>query len=230
MRDALIRLPLLVLVLLVPALPASAQQAFSFQLGYNTLLPDGRRDTDDVLVANQDILSLAISDFNGLVAGAEWTAGLGEYLEAGLSVATASRMVPSVYSSLVRPNGREINQESFLRVTPVAATVRVLPFGRNTTVQPYVGGGIGLFSYRYEESGDFVDYRDRSIYTDSYIASGNRAGLVLVGGLRVPAGDRFAVGGEVRYHRASAPLSDDFLGSRLDLGTVQYLGVLQIRF
>lgn len=230
MRIALSRIPLLVLALVSVAGPAAAQQALSLHLGYNALLSEGSRSTDDVIVANQEILSLSVSDFNSAVFGAEWTSGLGEYLEAGVSVGSAARTVSSVYSALVRPSGREINQESHLRVTPVAATVRVLPFGRNTTVQPYVGGGVGLFTYRYEEAGDFVDFRDRSIYTDSYSASGSRVGLVLVGGLRVPAGDRFALGGEVRYHRAEAPLSDDFLGSRLDLGAVQYLGVLQIRF
>lgn len=213
------------------AAPAHAQQAVSFTFGYNTLLGEDSRADGDVLVANRELFSFEVADFNGPTFGGEWTVGLGEFLEAGLGVGISTRTVNTVYSDYVRPDGREIEQEVKLRVTPVSATVRVLPFGRNTTVQPYLGGGLGLFNYRYSETGDFIDFSQGSaVKFGTFTTNGTKPGLVLVAGVRVPAGDHAALGFEVRANRARADLPIDFLGERLDLGGTQYLGVLQIRF
>jgi len=45
-----------------------------------------------------------------------------------------------------------------LRVIPFSATVRFLPMGRNNghRLQPYIGAGVGVFSWRYSESGQFL--------------------------------------------------------------------------
>jgi opacity protein-like surface antigen len=231
MRTHRLLMSLAVAALAMAPRPAAAQQAISFSLGYNTLLGEDSRADGDVLVANRELFAFEVSDFNGPTFGGEWTIGLGEYLEAGVGVAYSSRTVPSVYSDYVRPDGREIEQEFKLRVTPITATVRVLPFGRNTTVQPYLGGGVGLFNYKYSETGDFIDFSQGSaIDFATYVADGTEPGLVLLAGLRVPAGDRAAFGFEARFNRATTDLPIDFLGSRLDLGGTQYLGVLQIRF
>jgi opacity protein-like surface antigen len=213
------------------AAPAQAQQAVSFQFGYNTLRGEDSRTDGDVLVANRELFAFEVSDFNGPTFGGEWTVGLGEYLEAGIGVGYSTRSVNTVYSDYVRPDGREIEQELKLRVTPISFTARVLPFGRNTTVQPYLGGGLGLFNYKYSEVGDFVDFSQGGTITfGTYTADGTQPGLVLLAGLRVPAGDHASLGGEVRWHRAEADLPIEFLGPKLDLGGIQYLGVLQVRF
>ena len=231
MRTPRVLTSLFVAALALAPAPALAQQALSFSIGYNTLLGEDSRTDGDVLVANRELFSFEVADFNGPVFGGEWTAGIGEYLEAGFGVAYSSRTVPSVYSDYVRPDGREIEQEFKLRVTPISATLRVLPFGRNTTVQPYLGGGLGLFNYRYSETGDFINFsQGGAIGFDSFTADGTEPGLVLIAGLRVPAGDKAAFGFEVRFNRADTELPNEFLGSKLDLGGTQYLGVLQIRF
>jgi opacity protein-like surface antigen len=221
----------LVAIAVSTAAPAQAQQALGFTFGYNTLLGEDSRTEGDVLVANRELFAFEVSDFNGATFGGEWTVGLGEYLEAGFGVAMSSRTVPSVYADLVRPDGREIEQEFKLRVTPISGTLRVLPFGRNTTVQPYLGGGVGFFNFKYSEVGDFVDFsQGGQIDYDTFVATGTEPGLVLLAGLRVPAGDRAAFGFEARFHRAAADLPIEFLGPRLDLGGTQYLGVFQVRF
>ncbi|HUU35638.1 MAG TPA: outer membrane beta-barrel protein [Vicinamibacterales bacterium] len=217
------------LLVFAPA-PARAQQAINLSFGGFVPTGEDARSDGDVLIANRDILSFDVKDFNSGSIGIEWLLPFGEFFEAGVGAAFTSRTVPTVYSDFVNRDGSEIEQDLKLRIAPVTATVRVLPFGRSRAVQPYLGGGVGFFSYRYSEVGDFVDFTDRSVFRDRFVASGTKAGPVALAGIRFPIGDRWSLGGEVRYQKASADLSEEFLGSTLDLGGFHYLGTLRIKF
>lgn len=209
---------------------ALAQQSLTLSFGGFVVAGEDARVEGDVLVANRDILSFDIDDFTSGSIGIEWLLPVGEFFEAGLGAGFTSRTVPSVYADLVNRNGDEIAQDLKLRVAPFTATVRVLPFGRSRAVQPYLGGGIGLFSYRYSEVGEFVDFTDRSVFRDQFVATGSEVGPVALAGVRFPLGDAWSLGGEVRYQRASADLSEDFLGSKLDLSGFHYLATVRIKF
>ena len=90
-----------------------------------------------------------------------------------------------------------------------------------TASQPYIGGGIGAFNWRYSESGEFVDTSDDSIFRNTYVAKGWTAGPVVLGGIRFPVGDAFTIGGEVRWQRAEGDTDRDetgLLGDKIDLG------------
>ena len=88
-------------------------------------------------------------------------------------------------------------------MVPVAFTFRVLPLGQDVGFQPYLGGGLGVINWRYSESGQFVDTRDRSIFNNSYAASGTETGPVAMGGIRF-AGDTARSGFEIRYQAAES--------------------------
>ncbi len=209
---------------------ALAQQSLTLSFGGFVVAGEDARVDGDVLVANRDILSFDIDDFTGGSIGIEWLLSVGEFFEAGLGAGFTSRTVPSVYADLVNRNGDEIAQDLKLRVAPFTATVRVLPFGRSRAVQPYLGGGIGLFSYRYSEVGEFVDFTDRSVFRDQFVATGSEVGPVALAGVRFPLGDAWSLGGEVRYQKAAADLSEDFLGSKLDLSGFHYLATVRVKF
>lgn len=222
---------LALIVILGAAGTASAQQAINFSFGYFVVNGEDGRVDDDVLVANREILLFDVGDFNSASIGAEWLVPIGDYLEASAGVAFTNSTVPTIYDDFERPDGREIEQELKLRVVPISATLRVLPLGRHAAIQPYVGGGIGIFSWRYSETGDFIDFSTpgNPIFRDSFVADGTEVGPVAIFGLRVPL-DRFAIGGEVRYQKADADLNEDFLGSKIDLGGWHYLGTFAIKF
>jgi outer membrane protein W len=215
---------------------AHAQQSLSFHLG--GFVPRGEdarvREngrSNDVLVNNLDFLAFNIKDFAGGTAGMEYLAGLGNWFDAGLGVEIFKREVPSVYADFVNANGAEIEQTLKLRVIPFTATVRFLPMGRSNRIEPYIGAGLGVFNWRYSESGEFVDFRDTSIFRESFVGSGSATGPVIVGGLRIPAGP-WSIGGEVRYQRAEGdlPAEQDFSASKIDLGGVTYVVTFNVRF
>ncbi len=219
-----------VMTVLAMAFPAAAQQSLNLSLGGFVPKGEDARVDGDVLLENRTLLLFDFSDFNTGSVGAEWVVPVGEYLEAGVGAAFSRRTVPTIYDAFVDRDGSEIEQELRLRIIPLTATVRILPLGRRHTFQPYVGGGVGWLNWRYSETGEFVDFRDFSVFRSRFTANGSEVGPVAVMGARFLTGHHVAFGGEFRYQKGEADLPDDFLGNRLDLGGYHYLATLQIRF
>jgi hypothetical protein len=142
--------------------------------------------------------------------------------------------VPSVYAGFTDVDGSEIEQDLRLRLVPVALTVRVLPLGQRSAVQPYFGAGLGIINWRYSETGEFIDFaQGGAIFREQYVASGSETGPLLLGGLRF-AGDSVSSGFEVRYQSADAPLGSAFGSTRpnprIDLGGWMYQFTIGMRF
>jgi opacity protein-like surface antigen len=204
------------------------RQSIGVNFGWFGMRGTSARDVDDVLLANLEFLAFEIDDFNTATIGGEWLVGIGEYLEAGVGIGYQRRTVPTVYAFVVDDNGTddpfddlEIFQELKLRVVPFTATARFLPLGRRGSVQPYVGGGVAVFNWKYREEGEFVDFTDDTIFPARYEASGNAVGPVILAGIRAPVADTWMLGGEVRYQRGEGdtdPERSELLGSKIDLG------------
>jgi hypothetical protein len=217
--------------------PAHAQQTVNFTFGYfappgldSRISDDGRPTSDDVLVANSSFLAFDIDEFGGASVGGEWLFPIGNFFEAGAGVSYTGQSVPSVYLDFVDPDGTEIDQDLELRMVPIALTVRVLPFGQSTPVQPYVGAGLGIVNWRYKESGEFVDFAaGREIFEEIFEESGTSTGPVFLGGVRF-AGPRISAGGEVRYQHVEGDLPSDFAGPTIDLGGWTYNFTVGLRF
>lgn len=199
---------------------ADSRQAIGFNLGYFAVKGDDARGEDDVLFRNQDSLIFETKDFNGASIGAEWLVGLTEHLEVGAGISFYQRSVPSIYRDLVNENGGDIEQDLKLRIIPMSATVRFVPTGRSSSVQPYIGAGIGAFNWRYTETGEFVDFNN-DIFRANYEAKGTAIGPVVLGGIRFAVADVWMVGGEVRWQDATGEtggIDEGFLGDKIHLG------------
>jgi hypothetical protein len=221
----------------VAAPEASAQQSVNIFLGGFTPSSLDSRSTNDVLFQNSTFLttfnrsnSIDMGKFNGFTIGGEYLVGLGRMLEAGLGIGYYQQTVPVVYSRDVNANGTEIPQDLQLRIAPFTATVRFNPLGHRSPIQPYVGAGVGVFIWRYSETGQFID-SNRVIFVDSFRASGAEAGPVVLGGIRVGSG-AIGFGGEIRWQDATANLPADqgFAGSQLELGGFNYLFTITFKF
>jgi hypothetical protein len=189
----------------------------------------GRVD-GDVLVANRSLLVFDFSEFKSFTIGGEYLFPIGNYIEAGAGMSFSQKTVASIYDLFVDSDGTEIDQDLKLRQVPLAFTVRALPLGQGNPIQPYVGGGFGIFLWHYSETGEFVDFSaNNAIFEETFEDSGTKVGGIFLAGLRF-AGDALSLGGEFRYQKAAADLSTDFLGSKLDLGGWTYQFTLGVRF
>ncbi len=213
--------------------PAWAQQSsVSLNLGYFALRGEDTRISDDVIIENLGLFAFGLDQFNAGSVGAEWLVGFGEYVEVGLGVGFYQQTVLSVYDDFVNVDSTEIEQDFKLRVTPVTATARFFPFGQRSAIQPYAGAGVGFFNWRYSEVGEFVDFNTFDVFRDRFVAEGNDRGRVYLGGVRVLAGSRFAVGVEVRYQDVQGVVGIDqgFLEERIDLGGLTTSFTFNVRF
>lgn len=224
---------------LAPAPAAAQDHGFSVSLGYFALRGEDGRAAGDVLNADRCIgvdflcepLLFEVSDFNGATVSGEYLFGLGEFTEIGFGVGFYQRTVASVYELLERPDGTEIEQDLKLRVVPLTATIKLVPTGRTSGFQPYVGAGVAALVWRYSEVGEFVDPVDFSIFRDSFQANGTEAAPIVFGGVRAPIAGNVMLGGELRYQWAEAELpQDEFLGEVIDLGGLTVQANLTWRF
>jgi hypothetical protein len=220
---------------------ASAQQVVNVFVG--GFIPHGysSRGTDDVLYGDAfdtvNPLSFNLRDFNGATAGAEYLVGLGDLFDAGLGVGIYSRTAPATSLLSVNSNGTEIVSQLGLRIVPFTATFRYLPLGHHDAFVPYIGAGVGIFNWRYTESGNFAQPPDSQgnspIISGSFAGSGTAVGPVILGGIRIPVGRKGSgFGGEIRYQNAKGNLPSDqgFLGTKIDLGGFNYLFTVSVGF
>jgi hypothetical protein len=185
-----------------------------------------------VLFQNRKFLLFDMKDFRGATAGGEYLVQLGDFFDAGLGVGIYSRTSPAIFDRITHPNGDEIEQDLKLRVIPITATFRFLPLGHHDAIVPYIGGGVGIYRWRYEEVGEFVDFDD-IIFPDSFVARGTTVGPVILGGVRFPVGSRGSgFGGEIRYQggKGDLPVNQGFAGRKIDLGGINYLFTVNIGF
>jgi outer membrane protein W len=235
-----------VVVGLIATPAASAQQSIGFTFGGFFPRAVGARVPNDVLVndltisnvpALPDVLLFNVSDFRAASVGAEYLVGLGNLFEAGVSAGFQQRSVPSVYANYVNTNdGSEIEQTLKLRVIPVTATFRFLPLGHRAGIVPYVGGGVGVFTWRYSETGNFLDPPTSDVFPGDFVGSGTATGPVILGGVRTSGA--VGVGGEVRWQHAEGLLpantfvTDLRVGDqpKIDLGGFTAMFTVNVRF
>jgi len=95
-----------------------------------------------------------------------------------------------------------------LKIVPLEANVSVLPIGRNLAVIPYVGAGVGLYFWQYEEAGDFVVNRftQPSVITGSAFSDGTDFGWNINGGIEIPFSRSATFISQIKYSKAEGNL------------------------
>jgi opacity protein-like surface antigen len=248
---SLMRRTVLVSTFLLAAVAATPQVAgadtlFGGSLGVFVPRGEGSRVSGDVLVENFGVRNgfrTLIDDigetepiklFRGPSIGGEVLFGLGDFLEAGVGISYYQRDRDGFYTDFEDLDGTDIEQNTKLRVIPLSVTVRAFPIGRTVPVQPYVGGGLNFYRWKYTEVGEFIDFSDNTlpIFEDEFSDDGTAVGATILGGVRIPVGRTLNLGGEFRWQNGSADLAPElnFAGDKLDLGGFTLAGTVHVRF
>ena len=229
---------LVLAVFVIVSLPmtAAAQQSLNLSIGGFSPRAEDARDPNDVLVNDRNFLAFNVQDLSGFSIGGEYLVGLGDKFDAGLGIGFYQRTTPALDRfNEFQGSGDPIVADLKLRVVPMSATFRFLPLGHHD-VQPYIGAGVGIFAYRYSETGDFVADDNVTIIRGNFVGSGTTVGPVVLGGIRVPIGS-VGVGGELRYQSAIGDLpSNQGFATRsggtpqIDLGGWTYSFTINFKF
>jgi hypothetical protein len=219
------------------AAPVEAQvkrinQTASLNVGYYALRAEDARPAGDVLVENLNFLSFDPKALNGATFGGDYFVGVNDWMDFGVGLGYYKRTAPSVYREYISADGYEVPQDLKLRVMPVSLVARFLPISRYAPIVPYAGVGVAAYSWRYSESGEFIDLTDFTVFRASYVDSGTEVGPVYLAGFWVPAGDSFGVGFDFRYQQATADLDPNvgFFGDKIDIGGYLSQFTFLIRF
>ncbi len=124
------------------------------------------------------------------------------------------------YRDFVDTRGFEIEHTTTLEISTFNLGLIYQLARRDAPIQPYVGAGGGLFFYRLEESGDFIDFfsPDFDIFSATFETESATFGYYFQAGVEVPLGRSWSVYADARWQRAKDDLGDDLDGlGELDL-------------
>lgn len=233
---AVLSLLLLAITLLALPQPAAGQDGFLFRapeaaltLRVGPLLYTARSDVFD---AFREELTLERGDFRAPAAGLDLVFMALPRLDVVLGIGYAQASPRSEFREWIDDRGDPIEQVTRLQSVPLTATLRYLPMARGRAVAstawlpastvPYVGAGGGVAWYRLRQTGDFVDSRDRSIFSDTIESSGWQGIVHALAGVDHWLTPRLGVNAEARYTYGRAAADEGFRSfDRLDVGGVQ---------
>ncbi len=223
-----------IVLMLVAAPPLAAQGGYSsengFRISAGLFEPEG---DSEYWRGNTSDFTGETSDFEDVVGGLEYVHELRGGLRLLVGGTVFEGSTEQAYRDFEDGQGGDIVHDTTLSMATATAALAVRLAPRRSPVIPYLGVGVGLYSWNLEESGDFIDFgaQPLEIFTDTFEDEGVVAGWFWLAGLEVPVGSSLSVFAQGRWHHAEDDLEDDFsdLG-KIDLGGRELTAGLTWRF
>jgi hypothetical protein len=166
-------------------------------------------------------LTIDKQDFNAPGFAADVAVAITSRIDTQFGVEWSKARRPSEYRDFVDNNLRPIEQFTELKALHLTGSLRFVlaPRGRAVSrfawvprrVVPYVGAGGGATYYNFSQSGDFVDFQDLSVFTDSFRSKGWTPSAHAFGGIDLHVYRALCGTVEARYTKAAGTLSSDFI-------------------
>jgi hypothetical protein len=237
---------LLAAAAVVIAAPASAQQGNGFLFGE----PSGSfafRGGWAVPSAGSDLFGLATSqftlnrsDFRSLDGSMELALTVRPQLDLVFNAAISGVSRRSESRDYIGSDGLPIFQTTNFQRIPVSVSARyyLQPRGRSVSrfawvparYATYVGAGVGMMNYEFEQNGEFVDSTTKNIFRDHFHSGGWTPLAQAMAGVDWSLGPRWALTTEAKYVSAGTTLHSDFDGYRLDLSGFSTSVGFSVRF
>jgi opacity protein-like surface antigen len=190
-------------------------------------------------------LTVGRRDFNSGLLGVELAFRATERLDLALGVEVASSETRSEYRNWVGNDDLPIVQTTSFTRTPLTAGLRYYLLDRGRSIgrfawvpggwSPYVGVGAGWTWYRFEQSGEWIDFESDpdafDIFRGTVRSDGFAPTAQVLAGVQKSLSPRFFLSGEGRYSWASSEMDRDFQGfDAIDLGGFQFVVGISARF
>jgi hypothetical protein len=166
------------------------------------------RGGSDVFDQNELETTFETDDLGGFGGSIAYNRFLGEFVNLGFGVSFYESDTTVEDLDFEFSNGQPILRDIFMEIVPLEVSLHVLPTGRNAPVIPYVGGGFGVYFWKYEEIGDFIINRhnDPEIITGSAFSDGSEPGWHVEGGIMIPVSRSTTFTAEYKYWKADGDL------------------------
>lgn len=178
----------------------------------------------DLWTDNLENLAFDKQDMMGAYLGAELEMDMGRYFTLALEGGYYSQELFSTYRDYEHEDGSPIDQNLSLHIASLEADFKLYPMGYRNIFNPYIGGGVGIYAWKYLQGGEFINFEEGTIYEgEAYtrtITPGFNAKIGFVYRFQRSMGISF----EARYTFLKGELSDLFEGfNRLDLSGVTFI-------
>lgn len=188
-----------------------------------------------------DQLTVDKGDFSSPGIGTDINFSMTPRVEVGGGFFFSKASQESEYRDFVDNDFLPIAQSTSLRTMEITGSIRytLRPRGRDISrfawvpnrFVPFVGGGGGVVSYEFRQSGDFVDFQDLSVFTDVFRSSGWAPSGHVFGGVDFQLYRGLYASVEGRYTKSSAKLSRDFVDfDPIDLSGFRMAGGINFVF
>ena len=174
---------LVFLFILALQIPVWADDSIYFLGSY--MNPNGR---SDIFELNHRETTFDVDDLNDFAYTAGFDHYIGDYVALGGSVTYYKEDAVGRDRSFQSPDGSPVQRDFRLKMLPVEFNARALPVGRDVPVILFIGGGVGLYFWDYEETGEFVVDRPTNprVVTRRASSDGRAFGFNLHGGIHIP--------------------------------------------
>jgi hypothetical protein len=196
----------------------------------------------DIFVHTGDQLTVEKGDFSGGYVGGEIGVRLSDHVDLALGLGHASSSTASEFRDWTDNDDLPIEQITQFSTTPVTLSAKYYLMDRGRSIgrfawvpsrmNVYVGGGVGMTFYRFDQSGDWVDFETLDIFASDFRSSGNGKQMHGLAGLDVSIHKSFYVTGETRYLWADAAIDTRFFDGfdDVDLAGFQFSVGISARF
>src|SRR6185295_2744668 len=152
------------------------------------------------------------SDLEDAIGGIDYHVELGDHLGLMFSGSTYQGQADPSYRDFTDSRGGEVSHTATLDIASLTAGLVFHLTGRNAAFRPYVGAGGGLYAWRLEEDGRFIDFTPPppTIFRADSVAEGEAYGYYGLAGFEVPVGRSWSFFAEGRWHQVDDELGDDF--------------------
>ncbi len=188
-----------------------------FRAGWSVARAEG-----DLFDFTRELLTVGDGDFDAPTLGVDFALVLNQRLDVVFGFEYSRSSTTSEFRDFVGTDDLPIVQETTLTQFPLTASAKfyLVPRGHEISryawvarsAVPYVGAGVGLQWYKFEQLGEFVDFADLSIFEATLASSGWAPTVHVLGGVDVKLGRKMFLTVEGRYAWADEKLKDDFIG------------------
>jgi hypothetical protein len=173
----------------------------------------------DLWQINLENLTFSKSDMINAYYAGEYEFFLNRHTSFSVEIGSYVKSVHAQYRDYEYDDGSPILQDLQLRLTPVEANIKLYPMGHRYRIFPFIGAGVGIVAWTYQQWGDFINFEDNSV--NEGFAETRRFSFGLNGriGLVFRFQSRLAFALEGKYQYLKGHLSEYFEGfNSLDLG------------
>ncbi|MCK4761394.1 MAG: hypothetical protein KAW12_04280 [Candidatus Aminicenantes bacterium] len=185
----------------------------------------------DLWEVNMENLALNKQDMQNVYFGIEYEKFFNRLFSFSIEIGCYYKEHFSQYTEYEYDDGTPIYQDLSLKIVPVELNINVYPLGYRGAFSPFFGGGVGIYAWRYEQWGDFINFEDGSVSEGYADTKAFTPGFNAKAGFVFKVGRAVGVSFSVKYQYLKGELSSLFEGfAKFDLTGIHYSFGLNLFF